>query len=77
MITKVRCLRWNTGTLANDLRAGHSLGGALATLAAIELRRACSRSENLQLSCYVFGAPRTGDHTRIRVEASGSDKVSG
>ncbi len=39
--------------------AGHSLGGALATLAAHDLQ-AEFRFPNLH--CYTFGAPRTGNH---------------
>jgi len=41
---------------------GHSLGGALATLAAIDLRKAVPDRAHLDLSCYTFGAPRTGNH---------------
>ncbi len=41
---------------------GHSLGGALATLAALDVRRGCPGLGRLDLSCYTFGAPRTGDH---------------
>jgi len=42
--------------------AGHSLGGALATLAALEIRQACPDHSKLDISCYTFGAPRTGNH---------------
>ena len=44
--------------------AGHSLGGALATLAAYDLRKrlqAGGRPE-VEVLCYTFGAPRTGNH---------------
>ena len=44
--------------------SGHSLGGALATLAAFDIRKEllkASRSE-VQVLCYSFGAPRTGNH---------------
>lgn len=43
-------------------RAGHSLGGALATLAAYDIQAACDCRDKLDLSCYTFGAPRTGNH---------------
>ena len=46
--------------------AGHSLGGALAKLAAIELRRAHPDRSALDISCYTFGAPRTGNHAFAR-----------
>jgi len=46
--------------------AGHSLGGALATLAALEARRACPDTTKLDISCYTFGAPRTGNHAFAR-----------
>ena len=41
---------------------GHSLGGALATLAAMDIRKACPDVATLDISCYTFGAPRTGNH---------------
>jgi len=41
---------------------GHSLGGALATLAAYDIQGACDYKDKLDLSCYTFGAPRTGNH---------------
>ncbi|EIE21257.1 alpha/beta-hydrolase [Coccomyxa subellipsoidea C-169] len=46
---------------------GHSLGGALATLAAHELR-ATARSYGVdrELACYTFGAPRVGNHAFAR-----------
>ena len=41
------------------VRAGHSLGGALATLAAHDLQAEFGFPH---LHCYTFGAPRTGNH---------------
>ncbi|KAK9817845.1 hypothetical protein WJX72_003000 [[Myrmecia] bisecta] len=41
---------------------GHSLGGALATLAAFDIQAACPCINKLNLSCYTFGAPRTGNY---------------
>lgn len=38
---------------------GHSLGGALAALAALEIQR---EHPNSQLTCYTFGCPRVGNH---------------
>ena len=40
--------------------SGHSLGGALATLAAHDLQLEFGFGPNLH--CYTFGAPRTGNH---------------
>lgn len=48
--------------------AGHSMGGALATLAAYDLRQelvGCGRGE-VGLLCYSFGAPHTGNHAFAR-----------
>ena len=44
---------------------GHSLGGALATLAAFDIRRACP-ADRADISCYTFGAPRTGNRAFAR-----------
>ncbi|KAK9865737.1 hypothetical protein WJX84_003638 [Apatococcus fuscideae] len=44
---------------------GHSLGGALATLAAFDLVRGCKSSDHGPATdpiCYTFGAPRLGNH---------------
>ena len=35
--------------------AGHSLGGAIAMLAAYDVRRSCSRIARHKLLCYTFG----------------------
>ena len=47
--------------------AGHSLGGALATLAAYDVR-ALGKSYNCTtpVTCITFGAPRTGNHAFAR-----------
>ena len=37
-------------------------GHSLATLTALDVRRGCPGLGRLDLSCYTFGAPRTGDH---------------
>ena len=44
--------------------AGHSLGGALATLAAYDVRKRLQAGGRPQVEvlCYTFGAPRTGNH---------------
>lgn len=42
--------------------AGHSLGGALATLAAFDVRRLGKKhGADPAVSCITFGAPRTGN----------------
>ncbi|KAL0042227.1 hypothetical protein WJX77_006708 [Trebouxia sp. C0004] len=47
---------------------GHSLGGALATLAAFDIRRHLSDNmhSNAEVVCYTFAAPRTGNHAFAR-----------
>jgi len=46
------------------LHTGHSLGGALATLAAYDIRKQLQASgkQDVEVMCYSFGAPRTGNH---------------
>jgi hypothetical protein len=45
---------------------GHSLGGALATLAAFDIQEACKTLPQMSLSIYTFGAPRVGNHAFAR-----------
>jgi len=53
---------------AGVVAAGHSLGGALATLAAFDIRRHLleTMQSNAQVVCYTFAAPRTGNHAFAR-----------
>ena len=46
------------------LPTGHSLGGALATLAAFDIRKKLlhSKQRDVEVTCYTFAAPRTGNH---------------
>ena len=46
--------------------SGHSLGGALATLAAYEIAKTCPE---VDVACYTFGAPRTGNHAFAKYAA--------
>ena len=61
-----RCCFWPL-TPDHDLiltaAAGHSLGGALATLAAYDITKGC---QNVAVACYTYGAPRTGNHAFAR-----------
>lgn len=47
---------------------GHSLGGALATLAAFDIRKQLisSKQKNVRVVCYTFAAPRTGNYAFAR-----------
>eukprot|EP00803_Ostreobium_quekettii_P001664 evm.model.scf_661.6 EVM.evm.TU.scf_661.6 scf_661:45589-48045(-) len=47
------------------LVTGHSLGGAVAQLAAMDIRRCCGVGSEL-LSVYTFGCPRLGNHAFAR-----------
>lgn len=48
--------------------AGHSLGGAVATLAAYDIQNSLANdiSSNVEVICYSFAAPRTGNHAFAR-----------
>ena len=57
--------------LTGDLQVlitGHSLGGALATLAAYDITRAAEEQCPIKVHCmvYTFGAPRVGNHAFAR-----------
>lgn len=47
------------------LVTGHSLGGALASLAALDIARYVGVPK-CSIRCYTFGAPRTGNHAFAR-----------
>ena len=50
--------------------AGHSLGGALATLAAFDIAKALQSAVTAsrhEVICYTFGAPRTGELLHVCV----------
>ncbi len=55
------------GHFTPDAGAGHSLGGAMANLAAYDLAQEI-KAQGLMahLACYTFGAPRTGNHAFAR-----------
>lgn len=43
------------------------MGGALATLAAYDMRATAKKyGKDARVSCYTFGAPRTGNHAFAR-----------
>ncbi len=54
--------------------AGHSLGGALAQLAAHDIARAAEGcGKTVRVGCYTYGSPRVGNHAFARE----LDQVSG
>ncbi len=51
----------------NFALAGHSLGGALAQLAAHDIaREAQSCGKTVRVGCYTYGSPRVGNHAFAR-----------
>ncbi|GAB4817725.1 hypothetical protein N2152v2_004771 [Parachlorella kessleri] len=57
-----------TGKNVNVYVTGHSLGGALATLCAFDIRQRCSfAAYTTNIKVYTFGAPRTGNHAFARL----------
>lgn len=61
-------LRRNASEWLGLMATGHSLGGALATLAAYDIRKQLlnNQQSNTQVVCYTFAAPRTGNHAFAR-----------
>ncbi|BDA51088.1 probable lipase at N-terminal half [Coccomyxa sp. Obi] len=54
-------------TFAHVILTGHSLGGALAQLAAHDIARAAEGcGKEVRVSCYTFGGPRVGNHAFAR-----------
>ena len=47
------------------ITTGHSLGGAVASLAAFDIARHCGVAQE-RLCCYTFGCPRVGNHAFAR-----------
>lgn len=46
---------------------GHSLGGALATIAAACMAVQFSNRKNLDIQCYTFGSPRVGNKAFVKI----------
>lgn len=47
--------------------AGHSLGGALAQLAAHDIAKLCQDcGKTVRVGCYTYGSPRVGNHAFAR-----------
>ncbi len=63
----------STPLLLLTMTAGHSLGGALAQLAAYDIKMNCADSgADVKVSCYILGAPRVGNAAFARAfEAAG------
>ena len=52
--------------LPKVLITGHSLGGALATLCALDLQYNFISDKNIELQCITFGSPRVGDKAFVK-----------
>ncbi|GMH44638.1 hypothetical protein BSKO_12590 [Bryopsis sp. KO-2023] len=50
---------------ARLLVTGHSLGGAMAVVAAFDIAKRCGLRSD-QISCYTYGAPRVGNHAFVK-----------
>lgn len=67
----IRLSKDNPGKRVRVYVTGHSLGGALATLCAYDVMTHCqmNHAEHYEVSCYTFGAPRTGNHAFAKLFA--------
>ena len=54
-------LKNNLGAIKEFHFTGHSLGGALATIAAYDFSKNIFREYDFKYVCYTFGSPRVGD----------------
>lgn len=67
LAARVKELTARTGQAPHVLLCGHSLGGALATLAAMDLREACGAAlPATALTVVTFGSPRVGSSALAR-----------
>ena len=49
------------------MSTGHSLGGALAQLAAHDIATAAAEQDlDIRIGCYTYGSPRVGNHAFAR-----------
>ena len=53
----------------NVLTTGHSLGGAVASLAAFDIAKRCRGIPHGRVGCYTFGCPRVGNHAFAKAYA--------
>ena len=53
----------------NVLTTGHSLGGAVASLAAFAIAKRCRGIPHGRVGCYTFGCPRVGNHAFAKAYA--------
>ena len=60
LITSLASAAQKTGSRLRVLTCGHSLGGAVATLAAHDIVSGCGVAPEA-ISCYTFGCPRVGN----------------
>ena len=63
IVTRLQALTGST-----KLCVGHSLGGAMATVAAYDIRTSllAQVADSHEVVCYTFAAPRTGNHAFAR-----------
>ena len=74
-VTSISVMAWKLGLSNHRLTVacmqifvtGHSLGGALATLASYDIQQAVQHMPvKVDVACYTFGSPRVGNHAFAR-----------